>query len=116
GRETTGTNLVEIKSNKAAHKKLVDGDLAVVGGTAWLWARPEMMESVDVLFIDEAAQMSLADALAASPAGKSMVLLGDPQQLSQPQQGTHPEGTSGSALEHILNGEKTIADTDGLFL
>ena len=116
GRETTGTNLVEIKSNKAAHKKLADGDLAVVGGTAWLWARPEMMESVDVLFIDEAAQMSLADALAASPAGKSMVLLGDPQQLSQPQQGTHPEGTSGSALEHILNGEKTIADTDGLFL
>ena len=116
GMDTSGTNLVAIKGNPAAHKALVDGDLQVVGGTAWLWARPEMMDSVDVLFVDEAGQMSLADVLSASPAGKSMVLLGDPQQLSQPQQGSHPEGTSGSALEHILNGEKTIAETDGLFL
>jgi predicted RecB family nuclease len=116
GGDTSGTNLVPIKGNPAAHKALADGDLQVVGGTAWLWARQEMIDSVDVLFVDEAAQMSLANVLAASPAGNSMVLLGDPQQLSQPQQGTHPEGTSGSALEHLLNGEKTIADTDGLFL
>jgi predicted RecB family nuclease len=116
GSVTSGTNLVEIKSPKAAHEKLLNGDLQVVGGTAWLWAREEMMDSVDVLFVDEAAQMSLANVLAASPAGKSMVLLGDPQQLSQPQQGTHPVGTSGSALEHLLNGAKTIAKTDGLFL
>jgi hypothetical protein len=65
----------------------------VVAGTAWLWARPDAFQSVDVLFIDEAAQMSLADVLAVSQAAKTIVLLGDPQQLEQPMQGSHPEGT-----------------------
>ena len=32
------------------------------GGTAWLWACPEFNEAVDVLFVDEAAQMCLAAA------------------------------------------------------
>jgi uncharacterized protein len=44
------------------------------------------------------------------------VLLGDPQQLKQPQQGIHPEGTEVSALEHILNGAQTISDQKGIFL
>ena len=50
----------------------------MVGGTTWLWAREEMTGTVDVLFIDEAGQMSLADAVAASPCATSLVLLGDP--------------------------------------
>jgi hypothetical protein len=45
-----------------------------------------------------------------------VVLLGDPQQLEQPQQGTHPEDTNVSALEHILRGRKTISDDRGIFL
>ena len=44
------------------------------------------------------------------------MLLGEPQQLEQPQQGTHPEGTDASALEHILQGHKTIPDDRGIFL
>jgi len=44
------------------------------------------------------------------------VLLGDPQQLEQPIKGSHPEGTAVSALEHVLDGAKTIADDRGLFL
>ena len=55
-----------LKTNDAARGALADGSLDVVGGTAWLWAREDVAESVDVLFIDEAGQMSLADALAAS--------------------------------------------------
>ena len=43
----------------------------VAGATAWLWARPDAFESVDVLFIDEAAQMSLANVLAVSQAAKT---------------------------------------------
>ena len=35
------------------------------------------------------------------PAGKSLVLLGDPQQLEQPQKGSHPEGSDISALAHL---------------
>jgi uncharacterized protein len=88
----------------------------VVGGTQYLWARKEAGGAVDVLFVDEAGQMSLANVLAASQAAASVVLLGDPQQLEQPSQGAHPEGTDVSALEHILRGHKTIADNRGIFL
>ena len=90
--------------------------MSVVGGTAWLWAREDMAESVDVLFIDEAGQMSLADAIAASPCASSLVLLGDPQQLDQPLQGTHPPGAERSALAHVLDGERVVPDQLGLFL
>jgi len=88
----------------------------VAAGTAWLWARPDAAGSVDVLFIDEAAQMSLANVLAVSQAANSVVLLGDPQQLEQPLQGSHPEGTDVSALHHLLDGHQTIAADRGLFL
>jgi len=88
----------------------------VGGGTAWLWSCPEAFESVDVLFVDEAAQMSLANVLAVSQAAKAVVLLGDPRQLDQPMQGSHPEGTDTSALDHILNGAQTIGPEEGLFL
>jgi uncharacterized protein len=44
------------------------------------------------------------------------VLIGDPQQLDQPMQGSHPEGTDVSALDHILSGQQTISPDKGLFL
>jgi uncharacterized protein len=88
----------------------------LLGGTSWLWANERFRESVDVLFIDEAGQMSLADVLAVSAGAKSLVLLGDPQQLEQPQQASHPPGAAASALEHLLGGAKTIAGDRGLFL
>ena len=46
--------------------------------------------------------MSLANVLAVSQAAKAVVLIGDPQQLDQPTQGSHPDGTDVSALDHIL--------------
>jgi superfamily I DNA and/or RNA helicase len=49
-------------------------------------------------------------------AAKSIVLLGDPQQLDQPQRGVHPPGAEASALSHLLNGRATIAEDQGLFL
>lgn len=74
------------------------------------------MNSVDVLFVDEAAQMSLANVLAVSQAAPQVILLGDPQQLDQPMQGSHPDGTGVSALHHILAGRQTIVPDQGLFL
>jgi uncharacterized protein len=102
--------------NQAVLDALVTGSAQVAAGTAWLWARPEMANSVDVLFIDEAGQMSLANTLAISQAATSMVFLGDPQQLDQPQRGVHPPGAEVSALGHLLNGRKTIPADQGLFL
>jgi uncharacterized protein len=91
-------------------------DAQVVGGTQWLWASPAASDAVDVLFVDEAAQMALANVLAASQAATSVVLLGDPQQLNQPIQGSHPEGTAVSALHYVLGDASTLADGRGLFL
>jgi uncharacterized protein len=95
---------------------LASGEVNVVGGTAWLWSREEFAESVDVLVIDEAGQLSLANAVAVSGAARSLVLLGDPQQLDQPLQGTHPPGAEASALGHILDGSSTMPPEMGLFL
>jgi predicted RecB family nuclease len=95
---------------------LQNGQVQIVGGTSWLWAREEFASSVDVLFVDEAGQLSLVDTVAVSQAATNLVLLGDPQQLKQPQQGSHPEGTEVSALEHILGDQKTIPADRGIFL
>src|SRR4029077_4152117 len=62
------------------------------------------------------AQMSLANVLAVSQSARSVVLLGDPQQLEQPMQGSHPEGTDVSALHHISDGHQTPPADRGLFL
>jgi len=105
-----------IASNGEARDRLARGELDVVGATTWLWAREEMAASVDVLFVDEAGQMSLAYVLAAAPAGASLVLLGDPQQLDQPRKGTHPPGADRSALAHLLDGAATMPAQLGLFL
>jgi predicted RecB family nuclease len=107
--------IVAMTDNARPLAALHDG-VHVVAGTAWLWSRPEYFEAVDVLFVDEAGQMSLANVLAISQAAKSLVLLGDPQQLEQPLKGSHPDGAEVSALEHLLDGEKTILPDKGLFL
>jgi len=110
------STLEESTDNDEVIARLGDGRAHVVGGTQWLWARPASLGAIDVLFVDEAGQMSLANVLAASQAARSIVLLGDPQQLEQPQQGTHPGGADVSALEHILLGHKTIPADRGIFL
>jgi len=74
------------------------------------------VDTLDYLFIDEAGQMSLSQALAASRAAKNIILLGDPQQLEQPQRGAHPEGSDVAALTHLLEGKKTMPEKRGLFL
>ena len=92
------------------------GPVQVAAGTSWMWARPEFEASVDTLFVDEAGQMSLANVLAVAVAARNLVLLGDPQQLSQVRKGAHPDGVDLSALEHVLAGKPVIDETRGLFL
>ncbi len=93
-----------------------DDRVQVVAGTAWLFARPKWHEALDVLVIDEAGQFSLADALAAGVSARSIILLGDPQQLRQPSQGHHPPGVDVSVLEHVLGPHETVPDDVGIFL
>ena len=102
--------------NTVALAALRTGEAEVLGGTAWLWARADAAAIADVLFVDEAGQMSLPSTLAVAQAAGSLILLGDPRQLEQVVQGCHPEGTAVSALHHVLNGAQTLPNDRGLFL
>ncbi len=89
----------------------------LVAGTTWLFSGNDMAAApVDVLIVDEAGQLALADALAASRSAHNLLLLGDPLQLAQVSQGSHPGGGGDSVLEHVLAGDATISADRGVFL
>ena len=104
------------KKNEDVENALMNGAVDVVAGTAWLFAREGMTETVDTLVIDEAGQLSLANVLAVALAASNLVLVGDPRQLAQPSKGTHPVGAEVSGLDHVLGGEATMPGHLGLFL
>ncbi|NLS25316.1 hypothetical protein S2M10_02800 [Sphingomonas sp. S2M10] len=88
----------------------------LVAGTAWLFAREELDEAFDYLFIDEAGQVSLANIIAMGCAARNVVLVGDQMQLSQPIKGTHPGQSGMSALDYLLEGHATVPPEQGVFL
>jgi uncharacterized protein len=114
--DVSDERIERISTTDAAIIGLRSGTWDVVGGTSWLWAREDAGSIVDVLFVDEAGQLSLATVCSVSGAADSLVLLGDPNQLPQVSQGTHPEGAAASALEHLVGDAKTIAQDRGLLL
>lgn len=115
-KEPNKGKLTFVYNNDDVYAALSSGQCQVAGATHFLWARADAKDVLDVLVVDEAAQMSLANATAVAPATKTLILLGDPQQLDQPTQGSHPDGTGVSSLEHVLQGEHTISEDRGLFL
>jgi len=90
----------------------------VIGGTAWDFANPNRVppNSLDLLVIDEAGQFCLANTIAVAPAAANLLLLGDPQQLPQVSQGTHPEPVDGSALGWLVEDHRTLPAERGYFL
>jgi uncharacterized protein len=94
----------------------LDPAVRLLAGTAWLFAPEPLERQVDYLFVDEAGQVSLADALAMGTAARTLVLLGDPVQLAQVTQGVHPDGSGVSVLEHLLGERATIPEERGVFL
>jgi len=110
----SATGAIENTSDNAACA--APGQYLLVAGTAWLFGDESMRESLDVLAIDEAGQVSLADAIAMSTAAKNVLLLGDPMQLAQVAQGQHPAGAEASVLAHLLGDEATVHPARGLFL
>src|SRR5205085_4106040 len=78
------------------------------------FSRPEV--EVDTLFVDEGGQFALADALAVGTAARNLILLGDPNQLPQVSQGSHPPGANASVLQHLLGDDETLRPGMGIFL
>ena len=106
--------IIEVEKSDQVRSALNDG--AIGCGTAWLWAEDASSQVLDYIFIDEAGQMALSQVLAASRAAKNLILLGDPQQLEQPQRGSHPEGSDVAGLTYLLGGHHTMPAGKGLFL
>jgi hypothetical protein len=108
-----GHGLVE---STESNEDMLDEELQLVAGTSFLFGREDMDQRVDTLFVDEGGQFSLADALAVGTAARNLVLLGDPNQLPQVSQGSHPPGANASVLEHILGEDETLRPGMGSFL
>ncbi|MDN4612207.1 TM0106 family RecB-like putative nuclease [Arthrobacter burdickii] len=89
----------------------------LIGGTAWTMTGSKVPAgSLDLLVIDEAGQFSLANTMAVAQAARRLLLLGDPQQLPQVTQGTHPEPVDASALGWLSAGHATLPAEFGYFL
>jgi uncharacterized protein len=91
-------------------------DADVVGGTAWLFSRPGLRGHFDHIFVDEAGQVGLANALAMSTCAENLVLVGDPRQLPQVQQGSHPAPAHLSCLDWMQGEDAAIRPDRGIFL
>ncbi|HET7308175.1 MAG TPA: TM0106 family RecB-like putative nuclease [Gammaproteobacteria bacterium] len=87
-----------------------------VAGTHFFFAREDAACEFDYLFIDEAGQFALANLVGLSAVARSLVLIGDPQQLPQVVQGGHPGRGGQSCLQYALAGKDVLDDAQGLFL
>ena len=90
----------------------------VLGGTAWDFANDTRVPpgSLDLLVVEEAGQFSIANTVAVARSAANLLLLGDPQQLPQVSQGTHPEPVDCSALGWLVDGHRTLPAERGYFL
>jgi predicted RecB family nuclease len=105
---------VKILDNAKLAAEIKNG--CVVGTTAWGFAREDLADMFDYLFIDEAGQVSVANLIAISRSTKNIILMGDQMQLSQPTQGSHPAESGLSTLDYLLHDKPTIPENLGVFL
>ena len=91
-------------------------EMAVVGGTTWMFCREELADQFDLLVVDEAGQMSLANLLVMARCAQAILLVGDQQQLAQPSQADHPGDSGLSCLEYLMQGAHVVPAERGVFL
>ncbi|MCY4675010.1 MAG: TM0106 family RecB-like putative nuclease [Bacteroidetes bacterium] len=124
-RMPTIVHKISSKASPRAHRNVKsvvkNDDLAlfsasIVGGTAWLLCRPEMANKFDYLFVDEAGQVSLANLLGMTTCASNIVLIGDPCQLPQVIQASHPDPANLSCLEWMLGNDRLVKPGRGIFL
>ena len=99
--------------------ELISGEGGLLfGGTVWDYVSERRVPagSLDVLVVDEAGQFSLTNTVAAARAARSVLLLGDPQQLPQVSTGMHPYPVDVSALGWLSDGAAALDPRFGYFL
>lgn len=106
------SSIEDTKDNDVA----LSGAYQLIGGTAWLFSRPNADGLLDYLFIDEAGQLSLANVVATGMSAKNIVLIGDQRQLAQPIKGAHPGGSGVSVMDYLMGDWATVPPDRGIFL
>lgn len=127
--EGSGSDAQVVKANGSKEQELNDQGIAciapkklkgterVVGGTAWKLCLPELASEFDLLVVDEAGQLSLANLLAMARCARSILLVGDQQQLTQPSKADHPGDAGQSCLDYLMGEDQAVVPKDqGVFL
>jgi hypothetical protein len=57
------------------NSEAADGGYDLIAGTAWLFAREELDQQIDCLFVDEAGQVSLANTVAMGVSARNVILV-----------------------------------------
>lgn len=104
-------NQIEVINNSTFHH-MHD----VYGGTVFAFSHPRFAGLLDLLVIDEASQVPLANLLAMARCARNLLLVGDQQQLPQPVVAEHPGQSGLSCLTYATAGDEVISETKGLFL
>ena len=110
-RELFKSNQIEVINNNTFHR-LHD----VYGATAHAFSQSRFDGLLDLLVIDEASQVPLANVLAMARCTRNLLLVGDQQQLPQPVVAEHPGPSGLACLSYATAGEEVIRETKGLFL
>ncbi|MFB2572703.1 TM0106 family RecB-like putative nuclease [Micrococcus sp. IITD107] len=117
GRELPAGVVHEYTNSKIEEFVRAHQDGCVIGGTAWAFAALNKEKvKLDLLVVDEAGQYSLANTIAAGACARNLLLFGDPQQLPQVSQGSHPESVDTSALGFLSQGHDVLPGEFGYFL
>ena len=102
--------------NSTSSLKYLKGDYQLLAATKYELCNKDYDGIFDYVFIDEAGQFSIADAIVCALSGQNLVLIGDPKQLNQPSSISHPGKSGLSALEYILNNQNTVKEGYGIFI
>jgi len=90
--------------------------MVVAGGTTWVFSREELADQFELLVVDEAGQLSLANLLVMARCARSILLVGDQQQLAQPARADHPGDSGQSCLDYLMQDYGVVPNDRGVFL
>ena len=90
---------------------------AVLGGTVYTLVKEAYDDTpFDLLVIDEAGQVPLSNLLYLGRVARNILLVGDQQQLSQPNRAAHPGESGLSCIDYVMAGHAVVPADRGLFL
>jgi uncharacterized protein len=92
-------------------------DPAVLGGTIYtLVGRNYDGAPFDLLVIDEAGQVPVSNLLVLARVARNVLLVGDQQQLSQPNRAAHPGDSGLSCIDYVMQDHAVVPPDRGVFL